>query len=251
MTVETALIPALSDNYIYLIHGNGQAIVVDPAEPAPVQAELKQRGLQLTHILNTHHHLDHIAGNEPLKAESACQLLAPDDTRISSIDQVLKGDTEVQVGPLKFQVIFVPGHTSTHIALYEKEQGWLFCGDSLFCGGCGRLFEGSAEEMWTSLQKLMALPDDTKVYCGHEYTLSNLQFALTVDPDNVELQQRLAKVSELRQKGLPTIPSTIGEEKKTNPFLRVQDKAIRTRLNMLDATDVEVFARIRQMKDEF
>lgn len=251
MTLQTTLIPALSDNYIYLIHGNGQAIVVDPADPKPVRKALEEKQLQLTHILNTHHHLDHIAGNEALKAETGCELYAPNDERISSIDKVLEPGSTVQVGPLEFQVIAVPGHTSTHIALYAPEPGWLFCGDSLFCGGCGRLFEGTPAQMWDSLKKLMALPDDTLVYCGHEYTQSNLEFALTVDGDNPDLQKRLEFVKELRADGKASIPSTIGEEKASNPFLRINDPEIRTKLDMNDASESEVFAKIRQMKDSF
>lgn len=251
MTMTTELIPALSDNYIYLIHNNSEALVVDPAQAAPVRAALQERGLKLTHILNTHHHADHIDGNQELVKETNCQLWAPEDKRIAGADHLLIPNTEVVIGPLTFTVIAVPGHTSTHIALYSKDIESVFCGDSLFTGGCGRLFEGSAAQMWESLQRLMHLPDATRVYCGHEYTESNLCFALTVDPNNGKLQQRYQMVQETRKAGRPTIPSTIGEEKQTNPFLRVAKQQLRQELGMEQASDEEVFAKLRALKDHF
>ena len=251
MTYTVDLIPALSDNYVYLIHDGNHAMVVDPGEAEPVEEYLQAQGLKLTHIINTHHHFDHIAGNEFLMKAHGAQLAAPEDPRIPMVHQVLRPGEVAIVGPLVFQVIAVPGHTSTHIALYNEENAWLFSGDSLFAGGCGRLFEGSPEQMWESLQRLAVLPDDTLVFCGHEYTLSNLRFAVTVDPDNVALQERLASVEALRKEGEPSIPSTIAEEKATNPFLRPDTPGIRKTIGMTEASDEEVFAKVRAMKDSF
>lgn len=246
-----SLIPVLSDNYTYLIHDGSQAIIVDPAQASPVLEVVREKGLTIRHILNTHHHDDHIEGNEEIKASTGCLLWAPEDPRIAGVDHILAPGETVNIDSLSFDVIPTPAHTSTHIALYTPQLGAVFSGDSLFAGGCGRLFEGTAEEMWESLQRLARLPDSTLVYCGHEYTESNLRFALTVDPENTELQERVSKVHQMREKGLPTIPSTIAEEKKTNPFLRVQDLQVRQSLDMKEASDIEVFAKIRALKDQF
>ncbi|MFI3219812.1 MAG: hydroxyacylglutathione hydrolase, partial [Methylococcales bacterium] len=217
-------IPVLTDNYIYLLHdsGSGETAVVDPAVAEPVLAVLKQKGWQLTYILNTHHHSDHVGGNVELKRQTGCQIIASefDKHRIPSVDRGIKEHDVINLGTHSAQVIATAGHTSGHIVYYFAEDNALFCGDTLFVMGCGRLFEGSAAELWQSLQKLKALPPKTRVYCAHEYTQANGRFALTVEPDNIALQEKMIQVNELRANGLPTVPSTIGEELATNPFLR-------------------------------
>ena len=253
--LEIALIPALSDNYVYLAHDrdSGATAVVDPAEAAPVLAALEQRGWTLTHILNTHHHADHIGGNEALKARFGAPIVGPraDAARIPGIDvEVGDGDTYDFAGH-QARVFDTPGHTRGHIAFWFPDSEALFCGDTLFALGCGRLFEGTPAQMWDSLGKLRALPDATRVYCGHEYTQSNARFALTIEPDNEELRARAAAVDALRAKGEPTIPSTLGEEKRTNPFLRADVPEVQEAVGMAGADPAAVFGEIRRRKDNF
>ena len=253
--LEIALIPALSDNYVYLAHDrdSGATAVVDPAEAAPVLAALEQRGWTLTHILNTHHHADHIGGNEELKARFGVPIVGPraDAERIPGIDvEVGDGDTYDFAGH-QARVFDTPGHTRGHIAFWFPDSEALFCGDTLFALGCGRLFEGTPAQMWDSLGKLRALPDATRVYCGHEYTQSNARFALTIEPDNEELRARAAAVDALRAKGEPTIPSTLGEEKRTNPFLRADVPEVQEAVGMAGADPAAVFGEIRRRKDNF
>jgi hydroxyacylglutathione hydrolase len=251
--LEIELIPALSDNYIYLLHEPRQGItaVVDPAEPGPVLEVLRRHGRRLDLALITHHHADHTGGLLPLKAETGCRAVGPraDAHRIPGLDQLVGEGDRVAVGELTAEVIETPGHTSGHISYWFPEALALFCADTLFALGCGRLFEGDAPTMWRSLQKLAALPDAARVYCGHEYTLSNARFALQIDPDNPALRERAAEVERLRAQGLPTVPSTIGLEKATSPFLRAADPAIRRRLGLERAADAEVFGEIRRRKD--
>lgn len=251
--LEIALIPALSDNYVYLAHdpASGATAVVDPAEAAPVLAALEQRGWTLTHILNTHHHADHIGGNEELKARFGVPIVGPraDAARIPGIDvEVGDGDTYDFAGH-QARVFDTPGHTRGHIAFWFPDSEALFCGDTLFALGCGRLFEGTPQQMWDSLCKLRALPDATRVYCGHEYTQSNARFALTIEPDNEELRARAAAIDALRAKGEPTIPSTLGEEKRTNPFLRADVPEVQEAVGMAGADPAAVFGEIRKRKD--
>jgi hydroxyacylglutathione hydrolase len=252
-TLDIEILPALSDNYVYVIHdrSTGTTGVVDPPEVEPVLAVLEREGWSLDWILITHHHADHTAGVEELKRRSSCRVVGPraESDRIAGVDlEVAEGD-RFELGESVALVFDTPGHTSGHISYWFEAAGALFCADALFSLGCGRLFEGTPAEMWTSLSKLRALPDETRVYCGHEYTLSNARFALTVDPDNAALQQRAAEVEKLAAAGERTIPSTLGEEKAANPFLRPDDPAIRSRLGMPDASDAEVFGEIRRRKD--
>lgn len=251
--LDVELIPALSDNYIYLLHEpqQGMTAVVDPAEPGPVLEALRRHGWRLDLALITHHHADHIGGLLPLAAETGCRAIGPraDAHRIPGLSQLVGEGDRVALGALTAEVIATPGHTSGHVSYWFPEAEALFCADTLFALGCGRLFEGDAPTMWRSLQKLAALPDATRVYCGHEYTLSNARFALTIDPDNPDLQRRAAEVEAMRARGEPTIPSTIGLEKATNPFLRAADPAIRRRLGLEQASDYEVFGEIRRRKD--
>ncbi|MEM6423990.1 MAG: hydroxyacylglutathione hydrolase [Cyanobacteria bacterium P01_D01_bin.128] len=249
---------ALSDNYIFLIHdpARHQAAVVDPAEAAPVLAKLEQVGADLVAIFNTHHHGDHVGGNRALLARYPTAAVyggKADRGRIPKQQFFLQeGDTVTFAGRTA-QVLFVPGHTRAHIAYYFPPQagdtGHLFCGDTLFAGGCGRLFEGTPGQMLQSLSKFRILPDETQVWCAHEYTLSNLKFAVTVDRENVNLQRRLRTVRQARQNNQATVPSTLGLEKQTNPFLRWDKPMLQAAVQSSDP--VQTFARIRGLKDQF
>ncbi len=252
---EIVRLPVLQDNYIWLVREpvSGAVAVVDPAVAEPVMQALDQRGWKLTHILNTHHHADHVGGNLALKEWSGCVIVGPqpDAARIPGIDvQVGDGDT-YDFGKARAQVFFVPGHTRGHIAYWFKDQDALFCGDTLFALGCGRLFEGTPQQMWTSLSKLRALPDSTQVYCAHEYTQSNARFALTVDPTNMYLKTRSAEIDRLRSHGEATVPSSLGEERATNPFLRADVPAVAEAVGLKGADPVRVFAEVRSRKDNF
>ncbi|MFL5335918.1 MAG: hydroxyacylglutathione hydrolase [Geminicoccaceae bacterium] len=251
--LEVELLPALSDNYVYLLRepSTDTSGVVDPATAAPVLARLGQLGRKLDWILITHHHADHTGGLAELKEATGCTAIGPraDVARIPGLDKtVVDGDT-VGFGSLQAKVLATPGHTSGHVSYWFPEAEALFCGDTLFALGCGRLFEGDAATMWRSLSKLMALPDATRVYCGHEYTLSNARFAVGLEPDNATLARRAAKVEATRARGEPTIPTTIGLEKATSPFLRAADPALRRQLALETASDAEVFGEVRRRKD--
>jgi hydroxyacylglutathione hydrolase len=254
LTVE--LIPAFQDNYIYLLRVPGSNVVgiVDAGDAAPAITELDRQGLTLTHIFNTHHHPDHVGGNAALKARfPEAKLIGPasEAARIPGMDQTVVDGEKVAFGPLLFKVIEVPGHTRGHIAFWTEQGAAVFCGDTLFAMGCGRMFEGNAAQMWNSLGKLKWLPSVTRVYCGHEYTQTNARFALTVDPDNAALVSRADEVAQLRAAGKPTIPSTIGLENETNPFLRADEPAIARAVGLAGADPVQVFAEIRLRKDNF
>lgn len=246
-------VPCLSDNYAYLVHdsASGLCAVVDPSEPEPVRRALGSHGWRLTHILNTHHHFDHTGGNLPLKEEFGAEVVGPgkDRERIPGIDTGVDETAPWTFGSHRVRILEIPAHTRAHIAFVV--DGAAFTGDTLFSLGCGRLFEGTPAMMWASLSKLMRLPDATRVYCGHEYTLNNGRFALTLEGDNPDLKARMAEVEALRARGMPTIPSTIGLEKKTNPFLRPDSATIRAALGMAGADTVAVFAEIRRRKDAF
>ena len=253
--LEIVLVPCLTDNYAYLVADPAVKLcaVVDPSEPGPVKAALAARGWSLTHILNTHHHLDHTGGNVALKEEFGAQIVGPakDRERIPGIDVGVDERAPWHFGTHTARVLEIPAHTRAHIAFAFDAEKAVFTGDTLFAMGCGRLFEGTPEMMWTSLSKLMRLPDDMRVYCGHEYTLSNGRFALTLEPGNADLRTRMAEVEALRARGAPTIPTTIGLEKRTNPFLRPDSAEIRRTLGLEGADDVAVFAETRRRKDVF
>lgn len=254
-TLEIALVPCLKDNYAYLLRdpATGAVAVVDPSEAAPVEKALKVRGWKLTHILNTHHHWDHTGGNHALKAASGAVVVGPrpDKERIPDIDVALGEGESFKLGEAEARILFIPGHTRGHIAFWFPESKAVFCGDTLFAIGCGRIFEGTPQQMWSSLGKLKALPEDTRVYCGHEYTQANARFALTVEPQNAALAARARAVDAARAKGLPTIPSTIGEERATNPFFRADESGIAETLGLTGADAVAVFAEVRRRKDNF
>ncbi len=253
--LEIHQIPVLRDNYVYLARDplSGACAAVDPSVSAPVLDALRSLGWTLTHILNTHHHHDHVGGNLELKGQAGCTIVghAKDAARIPGIDvRVNEGDT-FRLGEQTAQVIDVSGHTRGHIAYWFADSAVLFCGDTLFSLGCGRLFEGTPEEMWASLRKLRALPDETKAYCGHEYTESNARFALTIEPGNPDLARRAEEVRSLRAEGRPTVPSSIGLERATNPFLRADVDALKTAAGLAGRDAVAAFAEIRRRKDAF
>ena len=258
--IQVKAIPAFSDNYIWcLIDSESQrAAVVDPGDAAPVTAALQEQGLSLAAILITHHHFDHTGGIADLLAEHQVPVYGPVSDNIAGITHTLsEGDTVTALG-LDFSVLTIPGHTLDHIALYCDQLAdgpLLFCGDTLFAGGCGRVFEGTAPMMLQSLDKLATLPGNTRVYCAHEYTLANLAFASAVEPANKALQQRLERDSKLRQQGLPTVPSTIAVEQQTNPFLRCTESSVVASAEQHTGrpcpSPQEVFAAVRGWKDNF
>ncbi len=249
------IVPCLSDNYAYLICDPQEEFcaVVDPSEPEPVERALKARGWRLTHILNTHHHFDHTGGNLPLKEQFGAQIVGPakDRDRIPGIDLGVDESAPWQFGSHIARILEIPAHTRAHIAFAFEDDLAVFTGDTLFSMGCGRLFEGTPDMMWTSLSKLMRLDDRIRIYCGHEYTASNGRFAMTLEPNNPDLVARMKEVEALLAKRAPTIPSTLGLEKKTNPFLRPDSPEIRRSLGLGSAGTVEVFAEIRRQKDSF
>jgi hydroxyacylglutathione hydrolase len=255
MSLLVELIPALRDNYIYLLRDQGTAktAVVDPSLAAPVVQALSAHGWRLDYILNTHHHFDHTGGNLELKEFYGATVVGPkaDRDRIPGIDVDLADDEKFHFGSRTARVIDIPGHTRGHIAFWFKADAALFCGDTLFAMGCGRMFEGTPEQMWTSLSKLAALPKPTRIYCGHEYTEANARFALTLEPGNRPLRERADGVAKLRAQGLPTLPSTLGEELLTNPFLRPQSPEIQASVGLAGQGAVAVFAEVRRLKDQF
>ncbi len=253
--LEIVQIPVLTDNYIYLLHEPEQnfTAVVDPALTEPVLDALHQNGWILDCILNTHHHWDHVGANLELKAETQCQIWGAevDQQRIPGLDKMLKNQEEVCFGAERIKIFHTPGHTLGHIVYFFQSSHVLFSGDTLFSMGCGRLFEGTPEQMWTSLQLIKGLPKDSRVYCAHEYTQANASFAKTIEPENPWLKQRIAEVEQLRAAGLSTIPTCLETELNTNPFLRADCQEIKKTLGMLGSKDVATFARIRELKDQF
>ena len=254
MALEVEMVSALSDNYVYLLRDTetGVVAVIDPAEPEPVDKVLVTKQWKPSIIINTHHHGDHIGGNEALIAKYGCQLVGPkaETHRIPGMNQTVSEGDQIKVGSQIGKVFETPGHTKGHISVYFPEGAALFAGDTLFALGCGRMFEGTPQEFWHSLLKLRSLPDDTLLYCGHEYTQSNARFALSVDPSNQTLLALSEKIDERRSKGLPTIPSRLGDEKIANPFLRADDKKLAVDVGASE-DPIHAFAVIRQLKDNF
>jgi hydroxyacylglutathione hydrolase len=253
--LEIHQFPCLQDNYGYLIRDAGTWLVatIDTPDAHAIERALADRHWKLNFILNTHHHADHAGGNLELKKKTGCTIVGPraDAARIPGID-VQVGDGEVfEFGSRRARVHDTPGHTRGHIVYHFEEDRAAFVGDTLFAMGCGRLFEGTPAQMWESIQKLMRLPDDTRVYCAHEYTQKNARFALTVEPGNPALVARAAEVDRLRAQGLPTVPSTIGREKQTNPFMRPDSPRLQATLGMAGAGLVEVFAETRRRRNGF
>ncbi len=251
--LEIELFPCRSDNFGVLLHDpeTGATVSIDAPEEKPILDALARRGWALSHIFTTHHHGDHVEANLALKKRFGATVIGPARESTPGIDRKVDGGDTVDFAGRRVEVIATPGHTRGHICFHLPEEKLLFAADTLFALGCGRLFEGTPADMWASLSKLAALPDETTVYFGHEYTLSNARFAKTVDPDNTALLKRVVEIEVLRAKGDFTAPTTIGLEKATNPFLRAADPAIRRHLGMERASDAEVFAEIRGRKDRF
>ena len=237
--MEIVAVPAFADNYLWLVHdeASGETAVVDPGDAAPVLAEAERRGWPIGQVWNTHWHPDHTGGNLAIKEATGARISGPASETIPGRDVALKEDDEIRLGDHVGRVIEVPGHTSGHIALIFDDDGVAFVGDTLFAMGCGRLFEGTPEQMYRSLQRLTRLPDDTRLYCAHEYTLSNARFAAHAMPEDAAIEGRLARIKQLRDSGEMTLPTTVKQERETNPFVR--------------ATNVDEFARLRREKDSF
>ena len=245
----------LSDNYGYLIHDsdNDLTAAIDAPEAGPINKALEEKGWKLNHILNTHHHFDHSGGNVELKEKWGCTIVGSKDDaeRIPGIDVEVGDGDSFEFGSHTAQVYDLSGHTRGHIVFYFAEDDVLFSGDALFALGCGRLFEGTPQQMWTNLQKLIDLPDATLVYCAHEYTQANAAFALSVEPENEQLQAREREIDVLRAEGKPTVPSTMKLERETNPFLRASSPQLQANVSLTGAELVDVFAETRRLKDNF
>ena len=253
--LQIDLVPCFTDNYVFLVRdpASGAVAVVDPADSGPVIDALEARGWRPTHILNTHHHPDHVGGNADLKARYGVTIVGPaaDRDRIPGIDIALGEGDPFTFGTQRVETIDVPGHTRGHCAYHLPDAGVVFVGDTLFALGCGRLFEGTPAQMQRSLAKLAALPDDTLAYCAHEYTQSNARFAVTVEPGNADLAARTDEIDRARAQGIATVPTTIGREKATNPFLRWDSEDLRATLGLEGADAATVLGETRRRKDVF
>ena len=256
-SLHVLAVPAFNDNYLWLIHNGTHAVVVDPGDAAPILAALKRHNLVLTAILLTHHHADHVGGVPQLLQHTKVPVYGPRNEAIAAVTVPLSEGDRVALTepPLQLSVLDVPGHTLGHIAYVAGRQGWLFCGDTLFAAGCGRLFEGTPAQMMTSLGKLSALPPETLVYCAHEYTMANLRFAQAVEPGNAALRQRVADEQAKRDRGQPTVPSNIGLERQTNPFLRYAEATVAKTLldngRIASAAPLAAFTALREWKNVY
>jgi hydroxyacylglutathione hydrolase len=238
--LNVVAVPVLSDNYVWLIHDaeSGATAAVDPSVADPVLAAAEAQGLRITQVLNTHWHPDHTGGNDAIRDATGCAITGPAEAeRVSRMDRIVREGDRIRVGEAEAVVWDIPAHTAGHIALYFEEEGMIFVGDTMFAMGCGRLFEGTAEQMYANMQRIAGLPDDVWIYCGHEYTLSNARFAAHVDPENRDVARRLETTAGMREAGQITLPTTVAQERATNPFVR--------------AKDVDEFARLRTEKDSF
>jgi hydroxyacylglutathione hydrolase len=253
--LDIHMFPCLSDNYGYLLRdaATGVTAAIDTPDAAAILAALESRGWRLTHILNTHHHADHVGGNLELKRRTGCRIVGPraDAARIPGIDEDVGEGDQFMLGTRRVRVHDTPGHTRGHIIYVLPDDGAAFVGDTLFAMGCGRLLEGTPAQMWSSLQKIARLPTDTRLYCAHEYTQANARFALSVEPQNAALVARARNVDALRAAHRATIPTTVADELATNPFLRPSSRDLQTTIGLLGAADVDVFARTRALKDAF
>ncbi len=241
----------LEDNFGVLVHdpASGETLCIDAPDASAILSALSTNGWKLTHLLVTHHHVDHVQGIAEVKAATGCQVIGPDNAAIEGIDKVVRDGDALQLAGDRIEVIATPGHTLDMLNYHFTHAQIVFTADTLFAMGCGRIFEGTPAQMWQSLQKLAALPPQTRIYCGHEYTLSNARFSVKIDPENQALARRLTEVEALRAQGKPTLPTTLALELETNPFLRASDPAIRRNLGMQNASDAEVFAEIRERKN--
>jgi hydroxyacylglutathione hydrolase len=238
--LSVSAVPVLSDNYVWLIHDaeSGETAAVDPSVADPVLAAAEAHGLRITQVFNTHWHPDHTGGNDAIRDATGCAITGPAEAeRVSKMDRIVSEGDRIQVGGSEAIVWNIPAHTAGHIALYFEDEGMIFVGDTMFAMGCGRLFEGTAEQMYANMQRIAALPDDVRIYCGHEYTLANARFAAHVDPDNEDIRRRLERVSAQHDAGEITLPTTVADERATNPFVR--------------ARNAQEFAQLRAAKDSF
>ena len=238
--LEVAAVPVLTDNYVWLIHNaaSGETAAVDPSVADPVLEAVAARGWNLTQVLNTHWHPDHTGGNERIKAATGCSITAPAEAeRVSKVDRLVAEGYRVTVTGAEAIVWDIPAHTAGHIAYYFEQERMIFVGDTMFAMGCGRLFEGTAQQMYANLRRVAALPEDVRIYCGHEYTLANARFAVHAEPENADIASRLEQVAAMREAGEITLPTTVGQERATNPFVR--------------ASNAREFARLRSEKDSF
>ena len=253
--LEVFMFPCLSDNYGYLIHDPIKNLTasIDTPDVHAIEEALNQNDWELNYIINTHHHYDHAGGNLELKKKTNCKIIGPmqDKDRIPGIDQTIEHAEEFMFGSFSVKGFHTPGHTTGHMVYHFEDQNIAFVGDTIFAMGCGRLFEGTPEQMLNSLDIIMSWPGETMLYCAHEYTQSNAEFAITVDGKNEDLLKRKSEVDALREKLIPTVPTKLEIEKNTNPFLRSDDKEIRLELGMMASSRSEVFAEIRSRKDQF
>ena len=253
--MDIEIIPCLNDNYSYLIKDDqtNTVAIIDPSEFGTCDEKINQKYKKLDFILNTHHHFDHVGGNTELKKKYSSKILGfeKDKKRIPSIDVLLKDDQEFRIGNLNFRTIFIPGHTLGHIAFYLEKEKIVFTGDTLFSLGCGRIFEGTYQLMFDSLNKIKSLPGETEIYCGHEYTNNNLEFCLKFNPNNNYLKEKEKIIKAKIKEKKPTIPTTIKDEIQTNIFLRYDDLDVKNTLNLKNAPDLEIFKKLRDLKDNF
>jgi len=253
--MQVTPIPCLTDNYAYIIHDDNFKTVgvVDPSEAKPIISFLKKKNLKLNYILNTHHHFDHIGGNIELKKIYNAKIVGflGDKHRIPGIDIALRNNENWSFGNSTVKVFHIPGHTLGHICFFFEKEKIVFTGDTLFSLGCGKIFEGNHEQMLTSLNKIKQLPKDTMIYCGHEYTYKNAEFCMKYDSDNIDLKKKFEKIKKLRSQNLPTIPSSLEDEIKSNIFLRCDQNVLKIKLNMKNQEDSKVFKKVRDLKDSF
>jgi hydroxyacylglutathione hydrolase len=247
--MKIEIIPALSDNYIFLLTEGSSATVIDPGEAVSVLSELERSNTKLENILVTHNHFDHTAGCNDLKAATGCTIIGPANTGLGMLDQAVEDGDQLRVGTSTIDVISTPGHTAGHVSFYSADLEALWCGDTLFVAGCGRITGSNAQTLWSSIMKIGALPDETRIYCGHEYTIANLKFALSLEPDNAAVAERLQEVEKMRSRGEPSVPTTLRIEKETNPFLRAG--SLGHAVGLPDSDDAQVFAEIRERKDRW
>tara|TARA_Y100000590_G_scaffold294167_1_gene331440 strand:+ start:1017 stop:1778 length:762 start_codon:yes stop_codon:yes gene_type:complete len=253
--MQITTIPCLTDNYAYIINDDKTKTigVVDPSEAKPIIYYLEKENLKLNYILNTHHHFDHIGGNTELKKKYNAKVIgfAGDKHRIPGIDIAIKDNEKWLFGNSKVKILHIPGHTLGHICFFFEKEKIVFTGDTLFSLGCGRIFEGDYKQMLSSLNKIKELPKDTKIYCGHEYTYKNAEFCLKYDENNINLKKKFEKIKKLRSENLPTIPSSLEDELKSNIFLRCDKNELKIKLNMQNQEDFKVFKKVRDLKDHF
>ena len=252
---DVQCVPALGDNYIFIYRYEGnKAFVIDPGDADLVLAYASEHGIEINTIFNTHRHFDHTDGNARLREVTGCEIMGPDKNRIPSLDRIVENGDRLPFGPVEIRVISTPGHTETDVCYFMRRPDGdpvLWTGDTLFVGGCGRLYGGGPEALFDSLNRVASLPEETLVFCGHEYGADNLRYALTIEPNNATLQTRYQELLNMRKQGRPTVPSTIGEEKRTNIFLRAGVRTVKSALGLDNSDPYDVFVELRRRKDVF